>query len=411
MVKSIINKTNDDLGLNIVLSPKNILRKIEIKKAIEHFKSQFDSVLSKDFSSEVDIRLNFNNTIAGNAILSQSAEKKVIHINVNRFYSTDGTFLEENLIRTLNHEYLHYLDYKANEKYNAKEAFSEEVRVNKNEVILNFQKSILFGEIYDSSNNMYNINDFDNALFTNILLDLVKNDEEFSLIDDTKINQLMTMQSTSFSTFMNHYENKIFQEKIDNITSKIMEEVADTKSVAFDFFDNLAKNIDNILLNNGYQTIMQKLENKTIAKTIDHDIVINNFIELCGNDMPFSGKNETIFHLRNLFYTRTLDFYNESPSKNYLRVFAQKPLLWYTGEASEKLSFSGDKNASVFIHDYFDLVMNNNINKQYAGKRTDRNSIVSISDLCMRNVRNFIDKNTDALKLKERVEKNRKFKF
>lgn len=411
MSKSIINKTEDDLSLKIVLSPKNILRKMEIKKVIEKFKSQFDTVLSKDFSSEVKIKLNFNNTIAGNAILSQSAEKKVIHINVNRFYSTDGTFLEDNLIRTLNHEYLHYLDYKANEKYNAKEAFSEDVRAKKNEVMLSFQKSILFGELYNSDNNMYNMNDFDNALFTNMLVDLFKNDEAFSLIDDTQIKQLITMQSSSFTSFMNHYENKIFEENIDNITNKIMEEITDNNSVAFSFFDNLARNINNIILKNDYQTIMQKLKDKTIVKTIDHDIVINNFIELCGNDMPFSGKNETIFHLRNLFYTRTLDFYNESPNKNYLRVFAQKPPLWYTGQASEKLSFSGDKNATSFIHDYFDLVINNNVNKSYAAKRTDRNSIVSISDLCMRNVRTFIDKNTDQLKLKERVEKNRKFKF
>lgn len=408
MSGNVIKKVENDLHFHDLLNPVNIVRKMEIKKAIEEFKSQFELVVPEKFLSELDIKLNFKEG-KGNAFFSQNNNKKTIIINVRKFYSSDGFFLKDNFIRVLNHEYLHYLDYKANEQFNKNETFSEDNRVKNDEAILNFQKSILCGQIYQSENNEYNSNDFDRALLINCIASSFK-ENDVIVLSEKQINQLSYNNLFIFKEFMDYYEGQIFTQKIDNITAKLLKDLEDEDSVASGFFNKLKKEITSIIPYYPTSLVEKNITNKMLSVYMDHEIVRRNFIELCGNDMPFAGKNETIFHLRNLFYTRTLDFYNENPNRNYLRVFALKPPLWYTGEASEKLSFSGDKNAKDFIHDYFDLIINGNSSVMYSNNQEKLDSSISIPDICMRSIRKFIAKNINPVELQKQIEP-KKIKF
>ena len=136
---------------------------------------------------------------------------------------------------------------------------------------------------------------------------------------------------------------------------------------------------------------LSKSDFYNLRNNLIDNLVYEEFNDLTGIASPFSDLRRTVLHLRNLYYTRTLDFYNENPSKNYLRVFEDKKIaLHYIGQASEKLSFSGDKKADSFLREYFDLIINNNTKIKYPDeKNNDINDIFSMR--VSNNIKYFIN--------------------
>ena len=67
--------------------------------------------------------------------------------------------------------------------------------------------------------------------------------------------------------------------------------------------------------------------------------------------------------------------------------------MHYIGQASEKLSFSGDKKEDSFLREYFDLIINNNTKIKYPDeKNNDINDIFSMR--VSNNIKYFINKYT-----------------
>ena len=368
-----------------------------IKEVLNDFHSQFtnpENIIAKGYKPDVNLEIDCNflaNTFRGVFSPEKKKEEYKITIQISHCIDNDGNLDKNELLRTLNHEYLHYLDYKANEIYsvNRTSSFSENEDLMKNEKIKNFQKGILSNNLY-SDNNKYDILAFDEAIFKCLIARTFNKKLEFNA---EELNILFKAHGKNFTDFMNVLEKKLFSkidlnpymENIFFIPNEFLKKNEEEKNIFRELFIQIS-NMKNIKLS--------KSDFYNLRNNLIDNLVYEEFNDLTGIASPFSDLRRTVLHLRNLYYTRTLDFYNENPSKNYLRVFEDKKIaLHYIGQASEKLSFSGDKKADSFLREYFDLIINNNTKIKYPDeKNNDINDIFSMR--VSNNIKYFINKYT-----------------
>lgn len=382
-----------------------------IKEVLKDFHSQFttpENIIAKGYKPDINLEIDCNflaNTFRGVFSPEKKKEKYKITIQISHCIDNDGNLDKNELLRTLNHEYLHYLDYKADEKYsNGAFAFSENKHQQATEIdkkIKQFQIGILSNKVY-SAKNKYDIYKLDEALLKCLLVRSF-NDENI-VFSKTDLNSLFNNNIHDFTLLLNNLESTMF----NNFNNKTESYRIKTKNEVFDFILHEKNNpnghfndIQNKLINQivaikpsiSKNEISKIILNKTMGSFFAYDLINEEFNDLISSTSPFSKENMSVLQLRNLFYTQALNFYNENPNLNYLRVFYSNKNILYTGQSSEKLSFSGDIDAKTFIKDYFDLVINNNINVKMPKKIKNEghpNEMLAVN--LSNGLRKFIDK-------------------
>lgn len=321
------------------------------------FLEQFDPI-----EKNLKVKLNINMSNKKN-VFSYNQYNKTLNVFINNNY--------RNVKETLNHEFLHVLDY-----YNGKnnEPFSEiynniEDKINKKPKIAKLQNYILKGENVKKNPSVL---EFDFIMLKNSL-EILLNKKDIPNIMSEDIEMLTISNLKSFNNFLNavnilkgqYYlfiDDNGYQYEFNTV------QYLNNKNRIFKDFKNLYDDIDHFekrfnYINKKYgsfytMTDFLKILNKVTKKNFN--IFINNGLSTIEN-IFVTDALINIDEVRNIYYTPTLKNLTVKPNSLFLqRIVKSKEMgvEYYLFNASEKISYCGQKNEGNLLNTFVKLSLN-----------------------------------------------------
>lgn len=328
------------------------------------FLEQFEPIKN---NLNIKLKINLSNN---SGVFSYKPIDQMLNLYANNMYPS--------IKEALNHEFLHVLDY-----YNGKnnEPFSEiyyniNEKIKKNIHIAELQYCILKGKnINNPSEKTQCYNEKSKILIFdyNILkrsLEIYFND----LLNDINIEMLTISNSKSFTNFLNSVnilkgQYYLFVDQNGNYNEFDLNEYLKNKNKIFGDFNDLYSNID--FFEKRFNYINKKFgSTKNIENFLEivDDVIKENFNIFINNGLStieniFKRPDLMNIHeVRNIYYTPTLNILNEKPNSLLLKqiIAAKKSnLVYYLFNASEKISYCGQKNKGNFLNLFVQLSFKN----------------------------------------------------
>lgn len=334
----------------------------KFKSGIEIFFNQFDGI-----DIPLPIKLIIDDTLKSD-IFWYSPEKKAIILNINNKHIS--------IIESMNHEFLHLLDY-----YNSinEQAFSEDFKninkkLNNNKLVVNMQQNILNGFELRIENKLKaetNILYFDFNMLK-LCFKLIINPQNTNKVTNKEIEMLTISNFRVFNKFLNSVNVLKGQYYLRNNDFSLMDFFNSKKEDYNDlkkFYNNINHfekrllyinkkyNVKNMNIKNVSEAL-NKISVKNFSCFLNDGISTYQNIYIMPNDMDFH-------EVRNMYYTPTLKILTEQINslliKKMVELKTRNMDSTYLFNASEKLSYCGQKNIGNIINEYLKV----SINKEY----------------------------------------------
>lgn len=414
-----------------------LFKKIILKYTNQLDTSNWESVLQtlKIFSEQFkDVNLElkmpvelivgeFKNENYHGAFNQDKEKNKKLNIRI-----TNKTNLSD-LLETLNHEYLHYLDYSENNEEGKMEASSESPVRKECAFLRKFQKSIFFGGNISNLKNSFSIFDLD-AAFLKSFTKRTLSENNFSC-EEFSINKMVASNISVFHDYLNttqkfiqnnykksigyneslYYLHKLF----NNVISDLL---YNTRKTEKEFF---SPDDEHLLLDKKEWNTVKEFVNPMISffqkeHHLTHhqiEVLLDNFSlnMLKGNfeyeDSIINTKMlekinaKNVYDLRNIYFTPSLNLFTEKPNGIWLNAIKENYYFPYHSLTTEKLSFSGSSRAPKFISSYYDLVFNKNNHVTFPENLERQADEKELEEIFQQGVVKFISRNQVDLKIKK----------
>lgn len=398
-----------------------------VLETLKIFSDQFRSV-NLELKMPIDLILGeFKNAKYQGAFNQDAHNNKKLHIKI-----THNTNFEE-LLETLNHEYLHYLDY-SNENKNEKQP-SSEIPVNRECAFLRkFQKSIFYGGDISNLKNKFSILNLDAAFFKSFTKRTLE--ENNLLSKEININHMVVKNLNSFHEYLNTTQNFIQNNYRRNIgyneslsylhllfDSIVSDRLYNTKKVFQNFFspDDEYPLLDNKELKKAESFILPLIDFFKKEHHLTHhqiEVLLDNFsLNMLKGNFDYNDINtnvkmlekinaRNVYDLRNIYYTPSLNLFTEKPNGIWLNAIKDNYYFPYHSLTTEKLSFSGSSRAPKFISSYYDLVFNKNNHVSFPKKLERKEEEKNLEHIFHKGIVEFIHNNYIELKLSNNNQNN-----